>query len=100
MNDDDFPYQINDRIVGGRAGWTAHGTVTGIRDATEFAEGEERSVFVRWDGTRFTEDEMDLSEVQADSSPAPPGEPSGPGYLVLGRPVAGGGTLIDKFRQS
>lgn len=84
VSESDFPYQVNDRIIGGRADWTARGTVTGIRDAEEFEPGEERSVFVRWDGTQFSEDEMDLSEVEPDPSLPPPGEPSGPGYLVLG----------------
>lgn len=80
----DFPYEVGDRIFGGRAGWTARGTVTGIRDASDFEPDEERTVFVRWDGTQFTEYEMDLSEVDFDPDPERPAPPLGPGYLVLG----------------
>lgn len=86
----DFPYEVGDRVYGGRAGWTARGTVTGIRDASDFEPDEERTVLVRWDGAQFSEDEMDLSEVQPSVTPAPPGEPSGPGYLVLGERREGG----------
>jgi hypothetical protein len=57
-------FKKGDRITGGRAGWTANGTVSGIRDEKEFTQGEERTVFVRWDGTTFTEDEMGVSEVK------------------------------------
>jgi hypothetical protein len=56
-------YSKGDRVHGGRAGWTATGTVTGVRAEEEFEPGEERTVFVKWDGG-FVEDEMDESEVR------------------------------------
>lgn len=46
-----------------------HGTVN--RRAGEW-------VYVRWDGTQFTEDEVHIDEVKPSTRPAPTGQ--GPGY--------------------
>jgi hypothetical protein len=51
-----------------------HGTVTAVWDGR---------VFVRWDGTSFTEDEVIPHEVRPSSRPAP--RDGGPGYAVVRR---------------
>jgi hypothetical protein len=51
-----------------------HGTVTAVRDGR---------VFVRWDGTTFTEDEVTPDEVRPSTRPMP--RDGGPGYLGVRR---------------
>lgn len=58
-------YAKGDRVRGGRANWVANGTVTGVRSEDEFELGEERTAFVRWDGSpNGWEDEMGESEIR------------------------------------